>query len=88
MLQVFHCVHFECPSQSDDSSVVLSSTSQDGTDDQCNSKAVLSPNKPGPSQDIEQTEDDTAAGGEAAAAASTSELQYKLPLQKQDISQP
>ncbi|KAJ4451557.1 BTB/POZ domain-containing protein 9 [Periplaneta americana] len=82
--EVFHCVHFECPAQSEETSVITIAPAHDGSGDATNSKAVPLSNSPGISHTADLTEEERTAEDEATAV---NDPQFLLSFQEEDKSE-
>jgi hypothetical protein len=77
--QVFHCVHFECPAQSEETSVIVTSV-RDDAGVASHSKNVLS-SSTGVNHTAEVSDNDATSEGEAAV---NRDLQYQATFQEDD----
>ena len=79
LFQVFHCVHFECPAQSEETSVIVTSVRDDAVV-ASHSKNVVS-NSTGVNHTAEVIDSDATSEGEAAI---NRDRQYQATFQEDD----
>jgi hypothetical protein len=77
IFQVFHCVHFECPAKSEETSVIVTSV-RDDAGVASHSKNILS-SSTGVSHTAEVSENDATSDGEAAV---NHDHQYQTTFQE------
>jgi hypothetical protein len=77
MFQVFHCVHFECPAQSEETSVIVTSV-RDDAGAASHSKNILS-SSTGVNHAAEVSENEATSEGEAAV---NHDHQYQATFQE------